>query len=127
MKKVWVSLFLFALIVFGSQKVSAIRYEDAVEQSKPVAIFIYAPWADGLEPMKQAFQGMESSYGSQYNFVWMNIATDEAKVFNQRFYIYPNLPYVLLMRDKGKFLRFLDRKCVLDNACFENKLNMFNH
>lgn len=116
-------LFLFSF----SLTANAMKYEEAVNQSKPLAILIYAPWADGYQNSLQAFNQMEQKYSTKYNFVRMNIATDEAKVYNQKFYIYPNLPYVILCRERGKVSRYLKNDCVKDSACFANRLDMFNN
>lgn len=127
MKKLLSLLFLLTLLLIGSQKANALKYDDAIKQSKPMAIFIYAPWADGYSTSMQAFNAMGQKYSSKYNFVTMNIATDEAKAFNQKFYIYPNLPYVLLFRNNGKVVRYLKGECVNDEACFSNRLDLFNN
>ena len=127
MKKLLSSLFLLILFLVGSQKANALKYDEAVNQSKPMAIFIYAPWADNYNTSMQAFNAMGQKYGSKYNFVTMNIATSEAKTFNQKFYIYPNLPYVLLFRNNGKIVRYLKDECINDQACFSSRLDFFNN
>ena len=127
MKKLLSTFILLMLLLVGVQKANAMKYDNALNQSKPMAIFIYAPWADGYSTAMQAFNAMESKYGSKYNFVTMNIATDEAKTFNKTFFIYPNLPYVLLFREKGKVIRFLKTDCVNDSSCFSNRLDLFNN
>lgn len=127
MRKFLTALFLLTLVIIGTQKANAIKFEDAIGQNKPVAVLIYAPWADGQDTMLQAFNSMGTRYVDAYNFVAINIATEDAKAFNQRFYIYPNLPYVLLFRNGGKVSRFLKQDCVLDSACFAERLDMFNN
>ena len=125
MKKFLTSLFLLTVFVCVAQKANAMRYEEALQQQKAMAIYIYAPWADNYANVMQSFKTMEAKYATKYNFVTMNIATDEVKEFNKKSYIYPNVPYVLLLRDKGKFLRFVKSDCVTDNACFTSKLDLF--
>ena len=127
MRKILTALFLLTLVIVGTQKANAIKFEEAIGQNKPVAVLVYAPWADGQDTMLQAFNNMGTRYADAYNFVAINIATEDAKTFNQRFYIYPNLPYVLLFRNGGKVSRFLKRDCVLDSACFAERLDMFNN
>ena len=127
MKKLLSSLFLLLVMLSTSNAAKAMRYEEAINQSKPLAILIYAPWADGYQNSLQAFNQMEQRYSTKYNFVRMNIATDEAKAYNQKFYIYPNLPYVILCRERGKVSRYLKSDCVNDSACFANRLDMFNN
>lgn len=125
MKKFLSFVFLFVIFISISQKADAMRYEEGFQQQKAMALYIYAPWADNYANVMKSFKAMEAKYGTKYNFITMNIATDEVKEFNKRSYIYPNVPYVLLSRDKGKFLRFVKSDCVLDNACFASKLDVF--
>ena len=49
------------------------------------------------------------------------------KEFNKKFHIYPNLPYVLLFKDGGRVSRYLQQTCILDDACFSERLNMFTN
>ena len=127
MKKFLSSLFLLTMLMCVAQKANAMRYEEGLQQSKAMALYIYAPWADNYANIMKSFKAMEVKYGEKYNFITMNIATDEVKEFNKKSYIYPNVPYVLLSRDKGKFLRFVKSDCVLDNACFASKLDVFSN
>ena len=125
MKKFLTALILLAAV--GIQSAMAVTFDEAMSQNKPVAVLIYAPWADGQDTMLQAFNNMGARYGEAYNFASVNIATEEAESFNERCYIYPNLPYVLLFRSGGKVSRFLKKDCVLDEACFAERLDMFNN
>ena len=127
MKKLLSSLILLLLFVVGMQQANAMKYDQAINQSKPMAILVYAPWADGYTTMLQSFNSLQQKYGAKYNFVTMNIATDDAKVYNQKYYIYPNLPYVMLFRDKGKFSRFIERNCAQDTQCLSTKMDLFSN
>ncbi len=127
MKKLLSSLFLTMLLLAGMPQANAMKYDQAINQSKPMAIFVYAPWADDSQAMLQSFSGLQKKYGTTYNFVTMNIATDDAKVYNQKYYIYPNLPYVMLFREKGKFSRFIEKNCAKDTQCLSTKLDLFNN
>ncbi len=127
MKKILAMLFLLTLVLLGSQRANAVKFEEAVGQNTPLAVLIYAPWADDKDTMIQAFNNMAARYANDYNFVSINIATEDAKAFNRRFYIYPNLPYVLLFRNNGKVSRFLRKDCILDEKCFAERLDMFDN
>lgn len=127
MKKLLSSLFLTMLLLAGMPQANAMKYDQAINQSKPMAIFVYAPWADGYQTMLQSFNATGQKYAGRYNFVTMNIATDDAKVYNQKYYIYPNLPYVMLFREKGKFSRFIEKNCAKDTQCLSTKLDLFNN
>ena len=125
-KKV-VLLFLFIFtILFSIQRSNAATFEEAMSQSKPIALIVYADWADDSQSMLGIFNQLEQLYGSSYNFVKINIAKPETKAYNQRFYIYPNLPYVMLFRDKGRISRYIQKDCALNSSCIKDKMDIFN-
>ena len=125
MKKFLSILFLFSIFVFGSIAANGMTYDEAMAQTKPVAVLIYADWADDVQQVMQVYNAKGQDYSDKYNFVTMNIASPETKSFNKTFHIYPNLPYVLLFREKGKISRYLNKDCVLKDSCFTEKLNFF--
>ena len=114
-------------VLAGMLPSMAMTYEEALNASKPMALLMYAPWADGVDTVTQNFNAMQQTYGSRYNFVKINIATAEAKTYNQKYHIYTNLPYVLLMRDRGKISRYLPKSCINETSCFQTKLDLFNN
>ena len=119
-------LFLLSLLFLSSKPADAMKYEEALSSPKPTVLLIYADWADGLAPVMTNFGVLEQSYSESYNFVKMNIASPDTKVFNQKYHIYPNLPYVLLFRDGGKISRYLQKNCITDSACYAERLDFFN-
>ncbi len=125
MKKILISLFTLVLVCSCFNSAKAVTYKEALKSNKPIAIFVYADWADNLQNMQKSFEMMNQKYGDKFNFVNLNIASDEAKEYNKRYYIYPNLPYVILHRDGGKVSRFLKQDCVISKSCFDEKLKFF--
>ena len=125
MKKFLVSLIVVLAISTSLQNVSAMSYEEASKQNKPVAMLVYADWADDLEAVKENFNALQQQYSNTYNFVLLDIASPETKEFNKKYHIYPNLPYVLLYKDGGKVSRYLHKSCVLDSACLNEKASFF--
>lgn len=125
MKKFLTLLFLLSTVVVSVQKANAISFEEAMSQSKPVAVLIHAPWASNVDQIKQVYDGMAEQYGDRYNFTKIDIATNEALGFNQKYTIYPNLPYVLLFKDRGRITRYLKQDCIMDDSCFKERLNFF--
>ena len=118
---------LTLLFVFGfSNSANALTYEQAMSQSKPVAILVYASWADDINTIIPAFNTMAQNYGDSYNFVLMDIADKSTKAFNNKYHIYPNLPYFLLFKDGGKISRYLKKDCILDSSCFAERLDFFH-
>ena len=125
MKKFLLGMLISALAVTGFSKVHAVTYKEAISQSKPIAIVVYADWADGAQDVLKSFGAMELSHSEQYNFVKLNIASEETKLFNKTYHIYPDLPYVLLFKEKGKISRYLKKDCVTNDSCFEERLKFF--
>lgn len=123
MKKIFCTLILllFASIGFAA----TMSFEQAMKESKPFAVIIYAPWADGLIPVNSAFDAIKFKYDGLYNFAKIDIATKDAKNFNKTYTIYPNLPYVLLFRNGGKITRYIPQECVTDTSCITQKMDAF--
>lgn len=125
MKKILATLFLFVAFAIGIQEVNAINYDEAIKQSKPIVLLVYADWADDLIKVNQSFESAQKQYGNTYNFVRLNIASSEAKNFNKKYYFYPNLPYILLLRDNGRVSRYLTKENAIDLSSFYEKLKFF--
>lgn len=125
MKKFLSILFLLTIILLGVNKANSMSYEEASNDSKPMALLIYASWADDVDKVQQTFNTVGQKYSVKYNFVTMDIASAETKTFNKKYHIYPNLPYVLLFKDRGKISRYLQKDCAQDTSCFTQKLDMF--
>ncbi len=125
MKKVITILSLLIVFTASIIKADSMSFEDAIVQQKPMAVLIYANWADDAKAVLNAYDNMSAAFGERYNFTKVNIATEEAKGFNKMYHIYPNLPYVLLFKDKGKISRYLKKDCIQDNACFKERLEFF--
>lgn len=127
MKKIFTFLFMSILAFSCVQQANAMNYEEGLRLSdkKPMAILIYATWADNYQNYLNAFRGMQSEFAKDYNFVELDIASPDAKAFNSRYHIYPNLPYALMFRDGGKFSRYVQRDCVINDSCFETRLKSF--
>lgn len=125
MKKLLTLLFLVCIAWLGTSKANAMKFEEALQQSKPVAVLIYAPWAEGINEVMQSYDDMANVYGNKFNFTKINIATEEALNFNKTYHIYPNLPYVLFFKDKGKITRYLKKDCVMKTSCFSERLDFF--
>ena len=125
MKILLLSFLIFLSFVFGITKCRADSYSEIVNQTKPAVILVYADWADNVDTALTAFNDMQSVYKKEYSFATVNICQEEAKEFNQRNYIYPNLPYVLLSKDKGRVTRLINRDCLSDESCIKDRLTFF--
>jgi thioredoxin-like negative regulator of GroEL len=127
MKKVISFLFVLSVVFCGINKANSMTYEQAMSDKKPMAVLIYADWADGVSATVPAYDAMGAAYASKYNFTKINICKPEAKGFNKTYQIYPNLPYVLLFKDGGKISRYLKNDCVTNTSCFKEKLDFFTN
>lgn len=126
MKKFILCLMLMTLVCIGSNAAEQkMTFEQGIKSSKPMALYLYADWADGAQAGMDAFNKMKPEFSKRYNFVTLDIAKPEAKAFNKMYHIYPNLPYVLLFRDGIRFSRFINMDCVNSSSCFSGKLDAF--
>lgn len=127
MKKVLSFLFLLCVMSFFVSKSEAMTFEEAYNQanSTPMVVLVYAQWADNYQGYIQQFRTVQNELSDKYNFVEMNIASKETKAFNERYHIYPKLPYVLMYRDGGKVSRYIPRDCASSASCISTKLKSF--
>ncbi len=125
MKKILLMLMAIFTVASSVQAVKAATYAEAVKDSKPMAILVYASWADNLDAISKNFTELQQQNGDTFNFVMLDIASADTKEFNKKYYIYPNLPYVLLSRENGKITRNILSDCLQDKACFSQRLNLF--
>ena len=125
MKNLLIGLFLLSLMTFCTIKVQAIGFEDAIKQKKPCAVLVYAKWADNVDSVLPAFDTLGQQYADKYNFIKINIAEEEAKSFNKTNYIYPNLPYVLLFKERGRMSRCILQDCIMSDSCIKEKMDIF--
>ena len=102
-------------------------FEEAFKQSttKPMLVIIYAQWADEYSTYLKAFSNAQQELGDKFNYVELDIASSDAKFFNSKFHIYPNLPYVLMFRDGGKISRYVPNNCAKQDACLIPKVKSF--
>mgnify|MGYP004499301465 FL=1 len=125
MKKILTTLVLLLTLINGALSVKAMNYDEAIKQSKPIVLLIYSDWADDLDKVNKSFVDAQNSYSNTYNFVRLNIASQEAKNFNKKYYFYPNLPYILLLKDSGRISRYLTKENIINTSSFYEKLKFF--
>ena len=127
MKKVWAIFFSFLLLVCFINKTQAMTFEQAFQESNktPMVVLIYAQWADNYQNHIAQFRKSQSQLGSIYNYAELDIASNSAKYFNEKFHIYPKLPYVLMFKNGGKISRYIPRECASDLNCLNSKLKSF--
>lgn len=120
-------LILLMITLIGLQAHAFMSYEDAYVQNdvKPMAVLVYADWVDNSDKAVSIFNSAQQELGNYYNFVALNISSNDAKSYNEIFSFLPKLPYIMLYRGKGKFSRQLDRNCVYDYSCIVPKMKSF--
>ncbi len=125
MKKLILSMLTLLTFAISTQTTKAMTFAEGLNDSKPMALLIYANWADGAADTIGKFKSQQAQYEDRYNFILLDIASEDTKEFNKKYHIYPNLPYVLLYKDNGKVSRYLQKDCVMDDSCFTEKLDFF--
>lgn len=127
MKILLKSLFVLLLLFFFNLRSEAISFSEAYEQTstKPMILLIYADWASGYRTYTSVMDKLNDNYGDKYNIVKLNIEHPDTAIFNSKFHIYPNLPYILMFKDSGKITRYIQRSCAADYSCVETKLKSF--
>ncbi len=128
MKKILGIFIIFILVMLFSTKTEAMTFTEAYKEvdTKPIAVLVYAQWADKYQDCVNAFRQSQSRFVNKYNFVELDIATPDTKTFNAKYNIYPDLPYVLILKDSGKLFRFVKKDCILDNSCISNRLYLYS-
>ena len=121
-------LFLVGLFLFlGVRANASVSFDEAFSQAntKPMLVLVYADWADNRDLFLEKFRALEQEFGKEFNYVELDITKPEAKSFNSRYHIYPNLPYVLMYRDGGKVSRYIQRNCVTNESCLVSRIRSF--
>ena len=124
MKKILIILLLMMLMPTVN---AAMSYKDAytMNNSTPMAVFVYADWATNYEKNLTEFRKAQQELGDKYNYVELDIASNDAKAYTEQNAILPKLPYIMLYRGKCKFARLIDRSCASDEACILSKMKSF--
>lgn len=125
MKRIFAVIILLLALTSVNLKSNAATFEQAFTQSKPMLVLVYASWADDANNAIAQVKSTEKVFGNSLNYSYLNIASPEAKAYNQLFPILTNMPYVLLLKNKGKINRVIAKDCVLDNACLMKKIKAF--
>lgn len=125
--KNFLKLFIIFLLLVFNNNVNALTFEEAYSQSdrKPMLVLVTADWAENSEAISKVFNNLSSTFGKTFNYVELDIATNDAKVFNDRYHIYPKLPYVIMFRDRGKVSRYIQRDCASERSCITSKIKSF--
>ena len=122
-KKVAISLLLLLQCCII---VNAASYSNAIKSSKPMVVLLYADWIDNSQSVLNSFAKIEK-LDSRYNYVKLNIADKDMKLFNEKYTMATRLPYILLMKNNGKITRMINKNCMNDTSCMKEKLNLFNN
>ena len=127
MKKLFSILFIVSCILSSVLKSQALTFDEAFSRTDktPMVVLIYANWADGYMNTLQQYKMAQMQLGDKFNFTELDIASPQAKSFNDKFHIYPKLPYILMFRDNGKVSRYISRDCASSASCTVSKLKSF--
>lgn len=120
-------LIIVLLLMLMPTVKAAMNYNDAyaMNNSTPMAVFIYADWATNYETNLTEFRKAQQELGDKYNYVELDIASKDTEAYTEQNAILPKLPYIMLYRSKCKFARLIDRSCASDEACILSKMKSF--
>lgn len=121
---------LIAILIMSALTLSvkaAVKYSDAYEvnDTKPMAVLIYADWADNYQNYLSEFRKIQQELGDIYNYVELDLASEDARNYTEQNMILTKLPYIMLYRSKGRFARVLERSCASDASCAAPKMKSF--
>ena len=124
MKKLLIILGVFLLALKAD---AAMSFSDAFDENntKPMAVLVYADWMNDYENYLATFRGLEREFGNTYNFVEVNIASEDAKDYLERSTILVKPPYIMLYRGKCKFARVIERDFANDSGNISQKMKTF--
>lgn len=125
MKKILLFLMLLILVPKAYAEMS---YAEAysMNNKKPMAVLIYADWAMNSDGILRQFRAVQKEMGDRYNFVELDIASEDASGYTEKNAILPKLPYIMLCRNYGKFAKRIDRECASNPACLIPKMKTFD-
>lgn len=124
MKKI---LLVLAILIFALQANAAMSFKDAQAENgrTPMAVFVYAKWAQNYNDSLNVFRKLQSTLGNTYNYVELDLASDDAKEYTEIYLVRPRLPYIMLYRSNGNVQRLLERPCASDLNCALQKMKLF--
>ena len=121
-------LVIFVLFIVSIQANAAVmKYSDAYEanDTKPMAVLVYANWAENYAGIYRQFRAVQQEMGDKYNYVELNIADRDTKDYLEKNVILTNPPYIMLYRGKCKFARIIEGDCASSSACIISKMKSF--
>lgn len=124
MKKL-LSILTLILLMVPAQAASKYDSAYSVSDTTPMAVFVYADWADNYDGYLNVFRTVQQKMGDTYNYVELDIASEDAKAYSEQNVILPRLPYIMLYRSKCKFARLIDRNCASSAECIIPKMKSF--
>lgn len=125
----YLCIFLGALFLLSAIRTSAaeVNLNQALEQNTPTLVLITAPWAKVSQNAINNFNSLKNVHGDKCNYIILDIASNQAQAYNQKFAFFPNIPYLMMFKNKAKIQLFVPQSCVLDNACIVKKTSNFLH
>ena len=72
MKKLILSILTLLTFAISTQTTKAMTFAEGLNDSKPMALLIYANWADGAADTIGKFKSQQAQYEDRYNFILLN-------------------------------------------------------
>ena len=123
-------LIIFLSVIIGAclcAKAATMTYSNASAQNgkKPMAVLIYANWADNYKDAIKNFRASQQKLGNSYNYVELDLAKPDAKDYTDRYVINQKVPNIMLLRNNGRFSYLITRDCLATTSCIVEKMNRF--
>lgn len=104
-----------------------VTFAEGINSKKPMIVLLYAPWSKSTKQVTANMAALKKAYGAKANFVLLNIAANDAKYYNDLFPIQPNLPNIMMFKDKAKISKAVSKDCAIDYACVSKRVSQFIH
>ena len=125
MKKILNILLFFIFTSCITVQAMTFEEEFALTNKSPMAVLLYADWANNYQTSLEQFRIVQKQLGKNFNFVELDVASSDMRAFNEKYQIYPQIPYILMFRDSGKIFRYIPRECTYSSSCINDKLKSF--
>lgn len=127
MKKYLGIFFVLLLLTAAKSFAAPLSFDEAVADKKPTLVLITAPWSTSSIIAANNFNALKKVHGDACNYVILDIASKDAQSYNRKYAFFPNIPYLMMFKNKAKIQLFVPQSCVLDNACIMKKTSNFLH
>lgn len=119
-KRILATLF----ILITTHPVFAGQFDNAINGSKPVFLYVYAPWCGSCKMFNPIYENLIKNYSNKYSFVKLNVETSEGEILSRRYKI-RYIPFVAIFKPKATNGNQVQFACAMNNNCINKVLGDF--